>query len=64
MCQKGEKLRRFLDIYGVKEAAFKRMVSSFKDNRNDLEIVKELASKLKKRDLGTVRRLMEHLIKH
>lgn len=61
---KGERLKRLLDTYGIKEATFKNLVKNWQEEQSELEIVTELLPKLKDRDLKTVRSLIEHLITH
>lgn len=61
---KGERLKRFLYTYGIKEATFRNMAKNWQDEQTELDVVTELLPKLKSRDLKTVRSLIEHLITH
>lgn len=61
---KDERLTRFLDTCGVSLASFKRLVAKWVNEESELEKVWTLLSKLKSRDLSTVKALVEHLVKN
>jgi transcriptional regulator with XRE-family HTH domain len=59
----GESLRKFLYTYGVEQRAFTRMVTEYKDEVSDLEIVTSLLPRLSPEAIKTLRILAEQLLK-
>lgn len=59
----GEPLKKFLHAYGTEQRAFTRMVTDFKDEVSDLEIVASLLPRLSPEAIKTLRILAEQLLK-
>lgn len=60
---KGERLRKFLDAYGVEQRAYTRMITEFKEEVSDLEIVESMLPRLSPEAIKTLRVLAEQLLK-
>ena len=60
---KGERLKRFLDAYGVDQRAFTRMVTEYKTDVSDLEIVTSLLPRLSPEAIKTLRILAEQFLR-
>lgn len=58
----GEALKKFLKVYGVEQRGFTRMVTEFKDEVSDLEIVTSLLPRLSSDAVKTLRILAEQLL--
>jgi transcriptional regulator with XRE-family HTH domain len=58
----GEPLKKFLQAYGTEQRAFTRMVTEFKDEVSDLEIMQGLLPKLSPEAVKTLRILAEQLL--
>jgi len=59
---KGERLKKFLEAYGVEQRAYSRMVTEFKEEVSDLEIVEGLLPRLSPEAVRMLRVLAEQLI--
>ena len=59
----GEPLKKFLNAYGTEQRAFTRMVTEYKDEVSDLEIVASLLPRLSPEAIKTLRILAEQLLK-
>lgn len=58
----GESLKKFLKIYGVEQRGYTRMVTEFKDEVSDLEVVTSLLPRLSSDAIKTLRILAEQLL--
>ena len=58
----GEALKKFLFAYGTEQKAFTRMVTEFRVEISDLEIVQGLLTKLSTEAVKTLRVLAEQLL--
>lgn len=58
----GEPLKKFLKAYGTEQRAFTRMVTEFKDEVSDLEIVEGLLPKLSPDAIKSLRFIAEQLL--
>ena len=58
-----ESLKKFLFTYGTEQKAFTRMMTEFKDEISDLEIMQELLPKLSPEAVKTIRVLAEQLLR-
>lgn len=59
---KGEKLKRFLDCYGISISTFKKHVKDYKNDLSDREVVESLLGKVSRKDMLTLRVIVEHLV--
>lgn len=59
----GESLKKFLKVYRVEQRGFTRMVTEFKDEVSDLEVVTSLLPRLSSGSIKTLRILAEQLLR-
>lgn len=59
---KGDRLQRFLDCYGVALSTFKSHVKDYQEEQTDREVVESLLGKVSKKDMKTLRIMVEHFI--
>jgi transcriptional regulator with XRE-family HTH domain len=58
----GERLKRFLDAYGVGLTTFKRHVKEHTEEESDRDVVESLLEKVSIEDMKTLRVMVEHFI--
>lgn len=58
----GESLKKFLKIYRVEQRGFSRMVTEFKEEVSDLEVLEALLARLAPEAVKTLRILAEQLL--
>ena len=58
----GESLKKFLKVYGVEQRGFTRMVTEFKAEISDLEILEGLLPRLAPESVKAVRLFAEQLL--
>ena len=60
---KGEKLLKFLAVYGIKEKHFKQLAKNWREENTDAEIIQTILPKLKPNHLKVIRTMVEQMAK-